>query len=76
MIIKVDLDYSPLLAKLEDRKLTDAQIFKKWGIPRKTLYNIRHGNGITVETLARFAYILDANMDELVILKYKEVDVN
>lgn len=76
MIIEVELDYSLLLAKLEERKLTDAQIYKKWGIPRKTLYNIKHGNGITVETLAKLAYILDASMDELVTLKYNEVDVD
>lgn len=74
MILKAEIDYSPLLNKLEKNNLTDARIYKLWGIQRKTLYNIKHGNGITVDTLAKIGYILETPINELVNIKITEIE--
>ena len=74
MILKAEIDYSPLLSELEKNNLTDAKIYKLWGIQRKTLYNIKHGNGITVDTLAKLGYILETPINELVNIKITEIE--
>ena len=71
--IKVEIDYSPLLMKLEERKLSGYKL-AYYGIPHKTTYNIKQGKIITLETLAKFAYILDCSISDLVILQYTVQD--
>ncbi len=60
------IDYTPLINKLEERKLTSYQLEHQWGIPNKTIYNIRQGKIVTIETLAKLAYILDTDIGQLV----------
>ncbi|MGO5544284.1 helix-turn-helix domain-containing protein [Blautia sp. HCP3S3_H10_1] len=66
--INVEIDYSPLLTKLEKRNLSGYKL-TDFGIPHKTIYNIKQGKIVTIETLAKFAYILDCSISDLVILK-------
>lgn len=60
------IDYAPLLKKLEEKKLTSYQLEHQWGIPNKTIYNIRQGKIITIETLAKLAFILNTDIGQLV----------
>ena len=67
--INVEMDYSPLLTKLEERNLSGYKL-ADFGIPHKTVYNIKQGKIITLETLAKFAYVLDCSISDLVNLQY------
>ena len=64
MHIGVQPDYTPLLKKL--KKNITGYTLTSCGIPHKTLYNIKNGKIITVETLAKLAYILSCEINELV----------
>ena len=67
--IGVQIDYTPLLEKLKEKHISGYQLIS-YGIPHKTLYNIRNGKIITVETLAKLAYILGCEINELVRFQY------
>lgn len=44
---------------------------KRYQISHKTLYNVKHGKMITLETLAKLAYILECNnIGDLVQFNY------
>lgn len=72
--IKTQIDYSPLLKIIREQNLSENEIFKQWNIPRKTFYNIRHGRGITVDTLARLSIILNKEINQLVTVAYEIID--
>lgn len=69
MQINVRMDYTPLLTKLNEKRISGYKLVE-YGVPHKTLYNIRQGKIITLETLAKFAYILDCNISDLVTFEY------
>lgn len=71
--IGVEIDYSPLLSKLNKSNISGYKL-ADYGIPHKTMYNIKQGKIITLETLAKFAYILNCNISDLVILKYTVIN--
>ncbi|WP_373217869.1 helix-turn-helix domain-containing protein [Ruminococcus sp. 5_1_39BFAA] len=73
MHIQVQLDYSPLLERMREKNITGYQL-ANYGIPHKTLYNIRNGKIITLETLAKLAYVLDCEINELVRFEYTIID--
>ncbi len=66
--ITIQIDYSPLLNIIREQNLSENEIFKQWGVPRKTFYNIRNGRGITVDTLARLSIILNKEINQLVTI--------
>ena len=72
--IKTQIDYSPLLNTMKEQNLSENEIFKQWNIPRKTFYNIRHGRGITVDTLARLSIILNKEINQLVTITYDIIE--
>ena len=67
--INVEIDYTPLQEKLKEKNISGYKL-AAYGIPHKTMYNIRQGKIITLETLAKFAYILDCSISDLVNLQY------
>ena len=69
MIINVQIDYTQLLDRLDQQGISGYKLIT-YGIPHKTLYNIRNGKIITIETLAKLAYILDCNINDLVLFQY------
>lgn len=75
MDLKIEsIDYTPLLNMLEEKKLTSYQLEHQWGIPNKTIYNIRQGKIITIETLAKLAYILNTDIGQLVNFQISVID--
>lgn len=75
MDLKIEsIDYTPLLNKLEEKRLTSYQLEHQWGIPNKTIYNIRQGKIVTIETLAKLAYILDTDIGQLVNFQISVID--
>lgn len=72
--IKIKINYTPLLNTIKEQNLSENEIFKQWNIPRKTFYNIRHGRGITVDTLARLSIILNKEINQLVTFTYDIID--
>ena len=72
--LKVRVDYTPLKDAIEEFELSENQIFKQWGIQRKTFFNIRHGQGLTVDTLARLSVILNKDISQLVDITYDIID--
>ena len=69
--IAVHVDYTSLLKKLNENGITGYTLSKKYQISHKTLYNVKHGKMITLETLAKLAYILECNnIGDLVQFNY------
>ena len=76
MSISVSVDYTPLFQKMKEKSLSSYRLSKDFGIPEKTFYNLRQNRFVTVETLAKLAYILDTDIDGLVTVsceEYKDV---
>ena len=73
MHVNVQIDYTPLLTKLNEKQISGYKL-SEYGIPHKTLYNIRQGKIITVETLAKLAYILNCSINDLVKFDYNITD--
>lgn len=73
MHVNVQIDYTPLLTKLNEKQISGYKL-AEYGIPYKTLYNIRQGKIITVETLAKLAYILNCSINDLVKFDYNITD--
>ena len=72
--LKVRVDYTPLKEAIEEFELSENQIFKQSGFQRKTFFNIRHGQGLTVDTLARLSVILNKDISQLVNITYDIID--
>lgn len=72
--VKVEVDYTPLLNIIKEQNLSENEIFKNWNIPRKTFYNLRHGRGITVDTLARLSVILEKDINQLININYQTIE--
>ena len=72
--IRIKINYTPLLNIIKEQNLSENEIFKQWGIPRKTFYNIRNERGITVDTLARLSIILNKEINQLVTFTYDIID--
>ena len=53
--IAVHVDYTSLLKKLNEKGITGYTLSKRYQISHKTLYNVKHGKMITLETLAKLA---------------------
>ncbi len=68
--IGVQVNYTLLLEKLKERKISSYQLSKEYQIPHKTIYNVRCNKMITLETLAKLAYVLDCNIGDLVQFEY------
>ena len=69
--IAVHVDYTSLLKKLNEKGITGYTLSKKYQISHKTLYNVKHGKMITLETLAKLSYILECNnIGDLVQFNY------
>ncbi len=68
--IGVQVNYTLLLEKLKERNISSYQLSKDYKIPHKTIYNVCHGKMITLETLAKLAYVLNCNIGELVQFEY------
>lgn len=73
MHIEVIVDYTPLLKRMDEKNYTDYKM-KKYGIHHKTFYNIRQGKIITIETLAKIAFVLECEINDLVKFEYKIID--
>ena len=73
MHVNVQIDYTPLLTKLNEKQISGYKL-AEYGSPHKTLYNIRQGKIITVETLAKLAYILNCSINDLVKFDYNITD--
>ena len=73
MHVNVQIDYTPLLTKLNEKQISGYKL-AEYGIPHKTSYNIRQGKIITVETLAKLAYILNCSINDLVKFDYNITD--
>lgn len=68
--IGVQVNYTLLLEKLKERKISSYQLAKEYQIPHKTIYNVRCNKMITLETLAKLAYVLNCNIGDLVQFEY------
>ena len=70
---QVEINYLPLLDKIDELNISDYRFKKIYGIERFCLERIRDESNITVATLARFAsifHITDANeLISLVMIK-------
>lgn len=68
--IGVQVNYTLLLEKLKERNISSYQLSKEYQIPHKTIYNVRCNRMITLETLAKLAYVLNCNIGDLVQFEY------
>ena len=59
------VSYEPLWKTMEDKNITTYALIHKYGINPRTIYNLKHNQGITVFTLERLCEILQCTPNEV-----------
>lgn len=64
MVIKM-VSYRPLWEIMESKNITTYTLINKWGINPRTINNLKHNKGITVDTLERLCKILNCTPNDV-----------
>lgn len=64
MVIKM-VSYRPLWEIMESKNITTYTLINKWGINPRTINNLKHNKGITVDTLERLCKILNCKPNDV-----------
>lgn len=64
MVIKM-VSYRPLWEIMESENITTYTLINKWGINPRTINNLKHNKGITVDTLERLCKILNCTPNDV-----------
>ena len=59
------VDYSPLWKTMEKQNITTYTLITKYGINPRTINNLKHNKGITVDTLERLCKILNCTANDV-----------
>ena len=70
---KMTFSYEPLWETMRSRGVSTYELTEKRKFNKGTLWNMQHGNNVTVETLTELCEILDCKIEDVVkIEKCKE----
>lgn len=58
--------YNPLWRTMEEKGITTYALINKFGIPSKTIYNLKHNKNISTQTLGDLCEILDCTPNDVV----------
>lgn len=59
------VDYSPLWKTMETQNITTYTLISKYGINPRTINNLKHNKGITVDTLEKLCKILNCTANDI-----------
>lgn len=59
------VSYRPLWKKMEKENITTYTLINKWGINPRTVNNLKHNKGITVDTLEKLCTILNCTPNDI-----------
>lgn len=61
------ISYKPFYDTLLKKNVTEYELIFKYGISSNTLYRMKQGNAITTKTLDTLCYILDCEVNDIII---------
>ena len=64
------VDYSPLWETMKNRNVTTYTLINQHGINTRTINNLKHNKGITVDTLEKLCKILNCTPND--VLKFHD----
>lgn len=60
------VNYEPLWQTMKEKGVTTYILIEKHGINSRTIYNLKHNKGITVDTLEKLCKILRCTPNEVI----------
>lgn len=63
------VDYSPLWRTMEQRGITTYSLITKYNFNPRTINNLKHNKGITVDTLEKLCTVLNCTPNDVLIFK-------
>lgn len=70
------ISYEPFYETLLKKQITEYALIFKYGIPANTLHRMKHGEAITTKTLDELCFILDCEVEDVLLHIKKEKDEN
>ncbi len=58
--------YEPLWQTMKQKNITTYTLIDKYGINARTVYNLKHNKGITVDTLEKICKILGCTPNDVI----------
>lgn len=68
------ISYKPFYDTLSKRNITEYALIFKHGIPANTLHRMKHGEAITTKTLDELCFILDCEVEDILLHIKKDKD--
>lgn len=65
MVVEM-VSYRPLWEKMKQENITTYALINSWGINPRTINNLKHNKGITVDTLERLCKILNCTPNDII----------
>jgi len=63
------ISYEPFYKTLLDKDTTEYQLIFKHGFSANILHRMKHGKNITLKTLDALCFILDCNVEDIIVYK-------
>lgn len=60
------VSYEPLWQTMKKKNITTYTLIEKYGINARTVYNLKHNKGITVDTLEKICKILGCTPNDVI----------
>lgn len=61
------ISYQPLFETMQRKNITEYNLIYKQGLSANTIHRIKKGKPITTETLDTLCYILDCNVEDILV---------
>ena len=61
------ISYQPLFATMKEKNITEYNLIYKQGMSANTVHRIKKGLSITTETLDTLCYILNCEVEDIII---------
>lgn len=65
MVVEM-VSYRPLWERMQQENVTTYTLINKWGFNPRTINNLKHNKGITVDTLERLCKILNCTPNDII----------
>ncbi|MCI9641861.1 MAG: helix-turn-helix domain-containing protein [Eubacterium sp.] len=70
------ISYKPFYKTLAEKNITEYALIFKHGIPANTLHRMKHGEAITTKTLDELCFILDCEVEDILLHIKKDKNEN
>lgn len=65
MVVEM-ISYRPLWERMKQENITTYTLINNWGINPRTINNLKHNKGITVDTLEKLCKILNCTPNDII----------